>query len=136
MLSYPMNKYWKKGTMNHDNKGPIHKAIKDEDVYHLLLQIPKGKTTTYGDLAAALGHPSSSRLIGQIVGRNPNPINVPCHRVVKSDGMLGGYSGGIDRKIELLKKEGISISNNITIDDFENVRFYPKKVVMKIQNNN
>jgi hypothetical protein len=50
--------------------------------------------------------------------------------------MLGGYSGGIDRKIELLKKEGISISNNITIDDFENVRFCPKKVLMKIQNNN
>ena len=54
MLSYSMNQYQKKGRMNHDNKNPIHKAIKDEDVYHLLLQIPEGKTTTYGDLAEHL----------------------------------------------------------------------------------
>lgn len=127
MLSYSMNQYQKKGRMNHDNKNPIHKAIKDEDVYHLLLQIPEGKTTTYGDLAVALGNPSAARLIGQIVGRNPNPIKVPCHRVVKSDGRLGGYRGGIDKKIGLLRKEGVSINNERTaINDFENVRFYPK----------
>jgi len=123
-----MNRYQKAGKMNHNNKNPIRKTIiKDEDVYQLLLQIPEGKTTTYGDLATALGNPSASRLIGRILGRNPNPVTVPCHRVVKSDGSLGGYNGGIDRKIELLKKEGISISNKTTVDDFENVRFYPKR---------
>ena len=128
MLSYSMNRYQKAGKMNHNNRNPIRKTIiKDEDVYQLLLQIPEGKTTTYGDLATALGNPSASRLIGRILGRNPNPVTVPCHRVVKSDGSLGGYNGGIDRKIELLKKEGISISNKTTVDDFENVRFYPKR---------
>ena len=126
MLSYLMSNYQKKGSTIHYKKNSIHKAIKDEDVYQLLLQIPEGKTTTYGDLASALGNPSASRLIGQILGRNPYPIRVPCHRVVKSDGTLGGYRGGIDKKIELLKKEGISINNKSIIDDFENVRFYPK----------
>jgi methylated-DNA-[protein]-cysteine S-methyltransferase len=122
-----MYQYQKKGIRNQDNKNPIHEAIKDEDVYNLLLQIPEGKTTTYGDLAAALGNPLASRLIGQILGRNPNPIKVPCHRVVKSDGRLGGYRGGVDKKIELLRKEGVSINNDMTaINDFENVRFYPK----------
>jgi methylated-DNA-[protein]-cysteine S-methyltransferase len=122
-----MNNYPKNESANHDDRNSIHKVIKDEDVYQLLLQIPVGKTTTYGDLAAALGNPLASRLIGRILGRNPNPITVPCHRVVKSDGTLGGYRGGIDKKIELLKKEGISINNKSIIDDFENVRFYPNQ---------
>jgi methylated-DNA-[protein]-cysteine S-methyltransferase len=127
MLSYTMSNYQKNGSASHDNRNSNHKVIKDEDVYQLLLQIPEGKTTTYGDLAAALGNPLASRLIGRILGRNPNPISVPCHRVVKSDGTLGGYRGGIDKKIELLKKEGLSINNKSIIDDFENVRFYPKR---------
>ena len=96
-------------------------------MYHLLIKIPEGKATTYGDLAKALGNPSASRLIGKILGRNPNPIQVPCHRVVISNGKLGGYRGGIDKKIGLLRKEGVSINNERTaINDFENVRFYPK----------
>jgi|SRR5215813_14037839 methylated-DNA-[protein]-cysteine S-methyltransferase len=127
MLSYTMSNYQKKGGANYDDRSSTHKAIKDEDVYQLLLQIPEGKTTTYGDLATALGNPLASRLIGRILGRNPNPIRVPCHRVVKSDGTLGGYRGGVDKKMELLKKEGISINNKSTIIDFENVRFYPKR---------
>jgi methylated-DNA-[protein]-cysteine S-methyltransferase len=127
MLSYTMSKYRKNESTNHDDRNSIHKVIKDEDVYQLLLQIPEGKTTTYGDLAAALGNPLASRLIGRILGRNPNPITVPCHRVVKSDGTLGGYRDGIDKKLELLKKEGISISNKLIIEDFQNVRFYPKR---------
>lgn len=127
MLSYTMSKYRKNESTNHDDRNSIHKVIKDKDVYQLLLQIPEGKTTTYGDLAAALGNPLASRLIGRILGRNPNPITVPCHRVVKSDGTLGGYRGGIDKKLELLKKEGISISNKLIIEDFQNVRFYPKR---------
>jgi methylated-DNA-[protein]-cysteine S-methyltransferase len=125
MLSRNMNKYQKNGRSNYDNKNPINKAIKDEDVYDLLLQIPEGKASSYGDLAKALGNPSASRLIGQILGRNPNPIKVPCHRVVKSDGRLGGYKYGINRKRELLEKEGITFSNGTTIMDFKNVRFYP-----------
>ena len=104
-----------------DSKNIIKKSIKDSDVYDLLLQIPAGKVSTYGDLAKALGNPSSSRIIGRILGKNPNPIKVPCHRVVMSDGKLGGYFYGSDKKRELLEKEGISITNGI-VTNFKNVR--------------
>ena len=98
--------------------------IKDNDVYELLLKIPAGKLSTYGDLAKALGKPSASRVIGRILGKNPNPIVVPCHRVVMSNGKLGGYAYGSNRKRELLEKEGISFIDKI-ISNFKEVRVYP-----------
>ena len=98
--------------------------IKDNDVYELLLKIPVGKLSTYGDLAKALGKPSASRAIGRILAKNPNPIVVPCHRVVMSDGKLGGYAYGNTRKRELLEKEGISFTDKI-ISNFNEVRVYP-----------
>ncbi len=113
--------------LNHDNKKEIN-AIKDTDVYNLLLNIPAGKVSTYGDLAKALGNPSASRMIGRILGNNPNPVKVPCHRVVKSDGKLGGYMHGIDKKKELLEKEGISFVNETTVNNFENIRVYPQNL--------
>jgi methylated-DNA-[protein]-cysteine S-methyltransferase len=81
--------------------------LKACDVYDIVAQIPEGKVTTYGDIARALGHPGASRAIGRILNRNPNPITTPCHRVIKSDGKLGGYAFGKIRKKELLKKEGL-----------------------------
>lgn len=99
----------------------IRKTIKNEDVYELLRKIPAGKVTTYGDLAKALGNPSSSRIIGRILGQNPNPIKVPCHRVVMSDGKLGGYAYGTVKKRGLLEKEGLSFSNGI-VNNFTKVR--------------
>ena len=81
--------------------------LKASDVYDIVAQIPEGKVTTYGDIARALGHPGASRAIGRILNRNPNPITTPCHRVIKSDGKLGGYAFGKIRKKELLKKEGL-----------------------------
>lgn len=96
-------------------------AIKNEDVYELLQKIPEGKVTTYGDLARALGNPSASRIIGRIVGQNPNPIRVPCHRVVMSDGKLGGYRYGTNKKKELLEKEGLSFTNEV-VSDFKKIR--------------
>ena len=83
-------------------------AIKNEDVYNLLKKIPAGKVSTYGDLAKALGKSTASRTIGKILGNNPNPIKVPCHRIVMSDGKLGGYIYGIVKKRELLENEGVS----------------------------
>lgn len=100
-----------------------NKTIKNEDVYDLLRKIPAGKVTTYGDLAKALGNPSASRIIGSIIGKNPNPIQVPCHRVVMSDGKLGGYAYGTAKKKELLEKEGLSFINGI-VSDFKKVRVY------------
>jgi methylated-DNA-[protein]-cysteine S-methyltransferase len=105
------------------NENSIQNMIKDSDVYDLLLKIPAGKVSTYGDLAKALGNPSASREVGRILGRNPNPITVPCHRVVMSDGKVGGYAHGSDKKIKLLKEEGISFTGKI-ISDFKKVRVY------------
>jgi methylated-DNA-[protein]-cysteine S-methyltransferase len=96
------------------------------DVYDLLLKIPAGKVSTYGDLAKALGNPSASREIGRILGRNPSPITVPCHRVVMSDGSIGGYMYGVYKKRELLEEEGVSISGKI-ISNFKKIRVYPQK---------
>ena len=73
-------------------------------VWRMLLKIPRGETTTYGAIAAALG--SSARAVGGAVGRNPISILIPCHRVTGADGSLTGYAGGIERKTALLKIEG------------------------------
>ena len=84
--------------------------------YALLLQIPKGKVTSYGELARALKTPGF-RAVGQCVGANPFAPEIPCHRVVRSDGNLGGYSGGLSKKRALLKQEGIEIRSG-KISDF------------------
>lgn len=101
------------------------KPIRNNDVYDLLMKIPAGKVSTYGDLARALGNPSASRTIGRILGENPNPIKVPCHRVVMSNGQIGGYAYGTARKRQLLEKEGVSLTNG-TVQNFKNVRVYPQ----------
>jgi O-6-methylguanine DNA methyltransferase len=71
------------------------------------LNIPKGKTITYGELAKKIGHPGASRAVGQALARNPFAPEVPCHRVVGADGKITGYSakGGIRNKIQMLRKE-------------------------------
>jgi methylated-DNA-[protein]-cysteine S-methyltransferase len=107
------------------SKIATQRKIKNEDVYKLLQKIPAGKVSTYGDLAKALGNPSASRVIGRILGENPNPIEVPCHRVVMSDGKVGGYAYGTVRKRQLLEKEGVSFLNG-SVHDFEKVRVYPQ----------
>jgi methylated-DNA-[protein]-cysteine S-methyltransferase len=90
--------------------------LRASDVYSVLVQIPEGKVTTYGDIAGALRHPKSSRRIGMILNKNPNPIEVPCHRVIMSDGKIGGYALGKERKKELLKKEGLCFVGDRIID--------------------
>ncbi|MFA5999818.1 MAG: MGMT family protein [Candidatus Paceibacterota bacterium] len=78
-------------------------------VWKALTQIPRGKTITYKDLAKKVGKPKAVRAVANAVGANPCAPMVPCHRVVRSDGTLGGYSGkgGIKTKVKLLKKEGV-----------------------------
>jgi len=75
-------------------------------VWRLLLGIPFGKTTTYGQLAGKLGNPKANRAVGAANGRNPLPIVVPCHRVIGSDGKLTGFGGGLPVKQWLLEHEG------------------------------
>jgi methylated-DNA-[protein]-cysteine S-methyltransferase len=99
----------------------VHKQLKSTDVYDLLVRIPEGKVTTYGDIAKILGHPGASRAIGRILNNNPNPIVVPCHRVVMSNGDLGGYAFGKAKKKELLKKEGVCFMRD-GVHDFARCR--------------
>lgn len=75
-------------------------------VWLTLLRVPYGAIISYGDLARVLGRPLGARALGQAVGLNPLPIIIPCHRVLGAGGRLGGYSGGLKKKIWLLRHEG------------------------------
>jgi methylated-DNA-[protein]-cysteine S-methyltransferase len=78
-------------------------------VWKELLNIPSGETRTYKEIAILIGSPNSARAVANACAKNPYPILVPCHRVIRSDGNLGGYSalGGVNKKRELLEKEKI-----------------------------
>jgi methylated-DNA-[protein]-cysteine S-methyltransferase len=83
----------------------LHGTVFQRGVWQRLLTIPYGEVRTYGELAAELGSPGSSRAVGLANGKNPVGIIVPCHRVVGSTGKLVGYGGGLDRKQRLLAFE-------------------------------
>jgi AraC family transcriptional regulator, regulatory protein of adaptative response / methylated-DNA-[protein]-cysteine methyltransferase len=72
-----------------------------------LMRIPAGETRTYADMAAAIGKPKAVRAAGTANGANKVAILIPCHRVIRTDGGLGGYAYGLDRKEELLRREGV-----------------------------
>jgi len=76
-----------------------------EAVWQELRKIPAGETRSYADIAAAIGEPGAVRAVGTANGSNPVAVLVPCHRVIRSDGSLGGYAGGLDRKRKLLDSE-------------------------------
>ncbi len=90
-------------------------------VLELIKRIPKGRVSTYSDIAKALGNPKASRVVGNALNKNPHPIIVPCHRVVRSDGTIGGYAFGQKEKIGLLESEGIRIING-KVADFDKMR--------------
>ena len=75
-----------------------------EKVYNIVKKIPKGETLTYKQVAQFTGRSLAWRAVGNILAKNFNP-DIPCHRVVRSDGKIGGYNRGTDKKILLLKKE-------------------------------
>lgn len=92
-------------------KNNILKDIKGTDfqilVWKEILKIPYGETRTYKKIAQAIGRPNSSRAVANACGKNPYAPDIPCHRVIRSDGKLGGYSGvgGVKMKEKLLKME-------------------------------
>ena len=108
--------------MDENNKIPISITIDPNDVYKLLIKIPNGKVTTYGDIAKQLGNKKLARSVGKILHNNPNPIIIPCHKVVSSNGKIGGYAYGLKMKKNLLKKEGIIILKDGTIENFHKIR--------------
>lgn len=78
-------------------------------VYQIVKRIPVGKTMSYKEVAWAAGFPNAWRAVGNILHKNKNP-KIPCHRVVRADGSIGGYNQGTRKKIVLLEKEGVNIS--------------------------
>jgi methylated-DNA-[protein]-cysteine S-methyltransferase len=96
--------------------------IIEKKIYRKLLQVPSGKITTYKELASSVGLQNGQRVIGQIMKKNPFPVIIPCHRVVKSNGEVGGYAYGINIKKSMLVKEGILIKNN-KIKNFQKTFF-------------
>ena len=80
-----------------------------ERVYEVVKRIPKGKVLTYRQVAKLAGRPKAFRAVGNALNKNPDIKNIPCHRVVKSDGSIGGYRQGTKKKLSLLRKEGVVI---------------------------
>lgn len=90
----------------------------NEKVWAALRLIPKGKVATYKEIARYLGRPKAARAVGNACNKNPHAPEVPCHRVVRSDGRLGGYAGGFNKKEKLLRREGLQADKG-KIKEFE-----------------
>ena len=86
------------------------------DCYEALKKVPKGKVITYGGLARMIGRPKAHRAVGSAMNKNPYAPQVPCHRVVKSNGDLGGFATDIEVKIKRLQEEGVMVSDNKIVD--------------------
>jgi methylated-DNA-[protein]-cysteine S-methyltransferase len=80
-----------------------------EKVYNIVRKIQEGKALTYKKVAKLAGKPRAFRAVGNILNRNPDLNNIPCHRVIKSDRKIGGYRFGAKRKAALLKQEGVVV---------------------------
>jgi O-6-methylguanine DNA methyltransferase len=84
------------------------------NIYEVVKKIPKGRAITYKKVAKLAGFPRAWRAVGNVLNKNKNP-KIPCHRVIRSDGKIGGYNRGVKKKIALLTKEGIKIENKKVI---------------------
>ena len=95
-----------------------------ERVYRKLMEVPPGMVVSYGELARAAGLKNGQRAVGRIMSQNPYPVIVPCHRVVMSDGRLGGYGyGGSLIKAGMLEKEGVRVEGGRIRDRTKMFRF-------------
>ena len=92
------------------------------ECYEALKKVPKGKVITYAGIARMVGRPKAHRAVGSAMNKNPYAPQVPCHRVVKSNGDLGGFATDIKVKIKRLQKEGVVVSDN-KIVDFQSTLF-------------
>ena len=80
----------------------IRGTVFQQRVWAALRQIPRGQTRTYKDIAIAIGQPAAVRAVGSACGANPVALVIPCHRAVRTDGGMGGYAWGLERKVKLL----------------------------------
>lgn len=90
----------------------------NEKCYLILRKVPKGRVTTYKEIAKALNC-KAFRAVGNAMNKNPYAPQAPCHRVINSDGRLGGFALGLNKKVKMLKKEGVEIINErIDLDKY------------------
>ncbi|MEM2878201.1 MAG: MGMT family protein [Candidatus Hadarchaeales archaeon] len=82
-----------------------------DTVLKLVRKVPRGKVTTYGEIAKALGKRAAYRAVGNALSGNPSPLKIPCHRVIRGDGTIGGYIFGTHAKQRMLEKEGIEVTD-------------------------
>ena len=87
----------------------------ERDVWAYTLTIPKGSVVSYGEVAAGIGAPRAYRAVGSALGRNPVPLLVPCHRVVRADGSVGEYGFGTPYKVALLRFEGVMVDDALRV---------------------
>ena len=106
-----LDDYFKGKNPQVDFKIKAHGSQFRQKVWKILSEIPYGETMTYGEIASRISPTMSPQAVGGAVGHNPISIMVPCHRVLGSNGKLTGYAGGIDRKIALLRMEGIDFKD-------------------------
>lgn len=100
-----LDAYFKGGGFNPKLPLDLHGTPFDIRTWNALLTVPYGETRSYKDIAEMILQPKAYRAVGHAVGRNPLLIVIPCHRIIKSDGSIGGFSSDIFLKIELLKNE-------------------------------
>lgn len=106
-----LNAYWAgDDPVTDDLTFDLHGTLFQRAVWQVLLQIPLGRTWTYGEVAAEVGHGAVPRATGSAIGRNPVAVIVPCHRVIGANGSLTGYAGGLPLKERLLQREGILLT--------------------------
>lgn len=99
----------------------------DEKCYEVLKRVPKGRVTTYKEIALSLGT-KGYRAVGNAMNKNPHAPIVPCHRVVKSNGSIGGFALGVKKKIKMLKSEGIKIFEEKIVNFKEVLYIFSEKI--------
>jgi methylated-DNA-[protein]-cysteine S-methyltransferase len=103
------------GALRHRIDLSLVDSVFQRRAYLKLRQVPLGSVVTYQGLAAAVGAPDGQRAIGNTMATNPVPIYVPCHRVIRSDGSIGNYGGGVARKVKLLRLEGFEVGPDLRV---------------------
>ncbi len=94
------------------------------ECYEALKKVPSGKVISYAGLAEMIGRPNAQRAVGSAMNKNPYAPKVPCHRVVKSNGEIGGFADDINVKIKRLHKEGVEVQKNKVVN-FKSILFSP-----------
>ncbi|MCW7538268.1 methylated-DNA--[protein]-cysteine S-methyltransferase [Aquabacterium sp. A7-Y] len=102
-----LDRFWRGAPVDFTVPLDLHGTPFQRAVWQALLTLSLGRTASYRDIALQIGCTSATRAVGAAVGRNPVSIIVPCHRVIGSSGGLTGYSGGLERKVALLRLEGV-----------------------------